>query len=474
MDPVGDRRQQRRDFLRLSTAALGAVALPWLVPRTSTAAGGVPLKAGEGVVDITPPLGIELAGFHRPIDMPRVVKAIRQPSTVRAIVLELGDTRAAIVSMDMMAVSADFSRRVQAAVERETGIPAANVRVMATHTHSMPTLRFVRQWGKISPEYMQKVEADTVRAVQIAKDDLAPSELSLGKARTEGGGYNRTQDTWKTEDQFDAASTDADRWLDTLLHALVFRRAGGNRDLLWYHFSAHPVCFTDDEAGPDWPGMVATLTQESHKLAPSFLQGNAGDVNPGIAKGFAIAKAEPTAAAIYKALVAAIDGAQPVGVDSLRVLAGNVDLPYDMHRFDDQLALYRRDPAACSNGEWVDAGFAEDWFAAAQQWDKSVTSLRAPLSAMQLGPIGMVFHPSELYSYYGLAIKRTSPFEHTLSIGYTDDFVGYMPDPEAFVRGEYAALVVPKLVGVCPYSSEAARILTRQGESLLNQLRGKA
>jgi neutral/alkaline ceramidase-like enzyme len=474
MTQSGDRRRQRRDFLRASTAALGAAALPWWVPRRAAAAGGSGLLAGEGVVDITPPLGIELAGFHRPPDTPRVVKGIRQPSTVRAIVLGLGDTRAAIVSMDMLAVSADFSARVQAAIERATGIPGANVRIMATHTHSMPTLRFLRQWGKISPEYMQKVEADTLQAVQMANDDLAPAELHLGKARCEGGNYNRTRDTWKTEGEFDAASTDSDRWLDTMLHALVFRRSGGKRDLLWYHFSAHPVCFTDEEAGPDWPGMVATLTQESHKLAPSFLQGNAGDVNPGIAKGFGIAKAEPTTAAIYKALTAAVESAQTVPVDQLRVMAGHVDLPYDMARLSNQLEQYRSDPAACTKGEWVDAKFSEDWFAAAQASDKSITSLRTPLSAMQLGPIGMVFHPSELYSYYGLAMKRASPFGETLEVGYTDDFVGYLPDPEAYVAGEYSALVVPKMVGVAPYMPETARILAKQGQALLVQLGGKA
>ncbi len=85
----------------------------------------------------------------------------------------------------------------------------------------------------------------------------------------------------------------------------------------------------------------------------------------------------------------------------------------------------------------------------------------------------MVFHPSELYSYYGLVMEHRSPFEETLSIGYTDDFVGYLPDPEAYVASEYAALVVPKLVKVPPYTPEAARTLAQQGQALLRQLGGK-
>ncbi|HEY1785326.1 MAG TPA: neutral/alkaline non-lysosomal ceramidase N-terminal domain-containing protein [Pirellulales bacterium] len=474
MSRIASRALGRRDFLRQTTAAVGVSALPWLAPGIVFAADGPQLMAGEGVVDVTPPLGIELAGFHRPPDKPRVATSIRQPSTVRALVLALGDVQAAIVSIDMLGVSADFARHVQAAVAEKTGIPANHVHISATHSHSMPTLKPLRQWGRVSPEYLAKVEADTLRAVQMAKDDLAPAELLLGKARSEGGNFNRTRDAWKTDRDFDAASTDGERWLDMTLTALRFRRPGRQRDLLWYHYSAHPVCYADEAAGPDWPGIVATLMQQSHGMVPSFIQGNAGDVNPGIAKGFALAKAEPTADAIHKALVAAVEAAQPVAVDRLAVVATHVDLPLDRARLADQLARYRANPAECNQGEWVDAAFSADWFAAAQKWDPSITTLRVPLAAMQLGPLGLLFHPSELYSYYGLAIRRGSPFQETLGIGYTDDFIGYIPDPEAFVAGEYAALVVPKLVDLPPYSTEAGRVLTKAAIALLNQLGGKA
>ena len=42
-------------------------------------------EAGEGVADITPPLGVELAGFHKPVGQERVVTGIRQPTAARAL-----------------------------------------------------------------------------------------------------------------------------------------------------------------------------------------------------------------------------------------------------------------------------------------------------------------------------------------------------------------------------------------------------
>lgn len=106
------------------------------------------LEAGEGVVDITPPLGIELAGFHRTVGKERRIEAIRQPSAARALVLRVKDTQAAIVSLDMLYLARDMARRVQTQVERQWGIPAANVHVCATHSHSMPTFRYMRPVGR--------------------------------------------------------------------------------------------------------------------------------------------------------------------------------------------------------------------------------------------------------------------------------------------------------------------------------------
>ncbi len=89
---------------------------------------------------------------------------------------------------------------------------------------------------------------------------------------------------------------------------------------------------------------------------------------------------------------------------------------------------------------------------------------------MRLGELGLLFHPSELYSYYGLAIHRESPFPNTLVCGYTDDFVGYIPDPNGYEKKEYAAVVVPKLTGLPPFKTDVGRGLAREAIKLLNKL----
>jgi len=85
----------RRSFLKRT--ALGAAALALPVRSSLGAANKAVLEVGEGVVDTTPPLGIELGGFHRPAGQERRIAGIRRASAARALVLQLGDVQAAMV-----------------------------------------------------------------------------------------------------------------------------------------------------------------------------------------------------------------------------------------------------------------------------------------------------------------------------------------------------------------------------------------
>ncbi len=427
------------------------------------------VQAGHAAVDTTPPLGVELAGFHRPPGQERLATGIRQPTAARALMLKHGETAVVLVSLDIIGVSAEFARQTQQRIAQAVGVPADHVRICTTHTHSMPCFRYLRQWGAIPTQYMADVQTKIVEAATRAKVDLAPAQLRLGRQHVEGGNFNRTTGTWKTDAEFGRDATDATRWLDTQISALVFNRGADKQNMVWYHFSAHPVCYTDGNAGPDWVGLVDEKVRARNKLASSFLQGHAGDVNPGPGKPW-LGIPEQVADAVYAGLDAAIQGAAPVSVDMLRSTAGQVDLPLDIPLFKQRLQQYLDDPSKCTGGSYVDARFAADWAEGAAKWDAARTTLAAPASALRLGNVALLFHPAELYSYYGLAIQRDSPCPTTLVVGYTDDIIGYLPDPNAYQAGEYAALTVPGILDLPPFTPQAAQRLAEQALQLLAKI----
>ncbi|MCL4194667.1 MAG: hypothetical protein KJZ87_23215, partial [Thermoguttaceae bacterium] len=239
--------------------------------------------------------------------------------------------------------------------------------------------------------------------------------------------------------------------------------------LVWYHFSSHPVCYTDDLSGPDWPGLVAERVKNRHGVVPSFLQGHCGDVNPGDGQPW-LGIPEKVADAVAAGIDGALGAAQPVDVDRLEIVHQPCGLPLDIPLFRTWLDEYARNPADCNRGPWVDAGFAADWARASAKRNLDSAALSVPLSAMRLGNVAMVFHPAELYSYYGLAIRRDSPFAETIVVGYTDDSIGYLPDPKAYEAGEYAAMVVPKILDLPPFTPQAAAKLGEAAVGLLKRL----
>src|SRR5690242_4188230 len=100
------------------------------IPRAGIAqgAGSSSLKAGAAKVDVTPAVS----------ELPKNYEGIFDHLYSRAIVLQSGASTAALITVDAGAVPDPIWRNVTEQVEKELGIPAKNVLLTATHTHSAP------------------------------------------------------------------------------------------------------------------------------------------------------------------------------------------------------------------------------------------------------------------------------------------------------------------------------------------------
>src|SRR5215831_8194739 len=135
----------RTFFLLLLTAA---------IPRIGWSA----LMAGAAKVDVTPSAS----------ELPKTYDGILDPLYSRAIVVDNGNTRAALISVDAGAVPDAVWNGVSEQLEKTLGIPARNVLLTATHTHSVP--------GQGGPDYVRKI----VESVRNAKERLTPARVGYG------------------------------------------------------------------------------------------------------------------------------------------------------------------------------------------------------------------------------------------------------------------------------------------------------
>ena len=110
-------------------------ALAWMsLAPSALPAAEAPLRAGVAAADITPAGPYPMSGYY----FERLSTGTKDPLHAKALVLRQGDTAAAIICCDLIVIASDLTDVVREAVERETGIPGANVCLAATHTHTGP------------------------------------------------------------------------------------------------------------------------------------------------------------------------------------------------------------------------------------------------------------------------------------------------------------------------------------------------
>ena len=92
------------------------------------------LRAGVAKVDITPRnvRDFEVTG-HR-----RNVTGVRDPLRAGVLVLNDGETEAAMVTLDTIGAWDEMVKLLRVRIEKEANIPAAHVLVAASHNHSSP------------------------------------------------------------------------------------------------------------------------------------------------------------------------------------------------------------------------------------------------------------------------------------------------------------------------------------------------
>src|SRR5438046_4413159 len=113
------------------------------------------LRGGAAKVDVTPAASA----------LPPNYEGILDHIYSRAIVIDNGSARAALITVDAGGVSDAIWQAVSKQLEGEVGIPAKNVLLTATHSHSVP--------GQPAGSYTEKI----VESVRVAKQRLAPARI---------------------------------------------------------------------------------------------------------------------------------------------------------------------------------------------------------------------------------------------------------------------------------------------------------
>src|SRR5439155_14050598 len=99
----------------------------------TASAPGAMLRAGVAKVDITPPPGLPMYGYFDRIKNNQLATGTLDPLEARALVLEAGDRRAALVTLDL---GRTFGAGSLAGLRQGTREPSGNPEVIGTGSHT--------------------------------------------------------------------------------------------------------------------------------------------------------------------------------------------------------------------------------------------------------------------------------------------------------------------------------------------------
>jgi neutral ceramidase len=215
-------------------------------------------RAGAAKVDITPSES----------ELPKNIEGILDRLYSRAIVVENGVTSAALISVDTGMIFEQTWKNVTQRIEKELGIPAQNMLLTATHTHSGV------MWA--DPD----LEDNIFRSVKIAKERLRPTRIGYGT----GVSYlnvNRNIIDPKTRRWWEGPNYDGPS--DKTVAVIKFESINGEPIAVYYNYAMHAVTVGQlDKISADAPGAASRYIEASFddKIIAVWSTGACGDQNP--------------------------------------------------------------------------------------------------------------------------------------------------------------------------------------------------
>lgn len=367
----------------------------------------------------------------------------------RALVLDNGHSTAALISVDVLGLPAEFVERVRAEIAARAAVEPGAILIACTHTHAGPTTirAFFNPEDCVDAALMERLaQAITGAAVQ-AWETRSEARIGVGSARIEGFGVNRR-------------AADG-RPVDEEIGILKIADGGGAARGVLFHYGCHPTVLGPDNllATADFPG-EAVARMESRLGAGGFAMfcnGTEGDISVGhsselsaigvIAPGRTFERAAQLGGRLADAVWAALAGIETSDEAALGARSLTVGLPRKPYPAPEQTAralreAERRVAELAAGGE----GSAEYRQAKSELLYRAIEDYYARQGADAILPIEVqgvrvrdaVFAavPGEVFAEIGLRVKQAAA--HPVFVtGLANGYIGYLPSRRAYERGGY-------------------------------------
>jgi neutral ceramidase len=385
------------------------------------------LLAGVARVDITPKVPIPIA-WHAGAN--KVYDGIHDSVFIRAVVFSDGKSKAALIAADGSEFSSAFDDEMFARIEKETGIPQANILISATNSHSGPTNIYSGQdYTKSTlPDvktYSDGLKDKFLEAVKLAAKNLKPASIGTGRGECK---MNINRRAPMPPNGYPWLGKNPDGHCDYEVMVLKINDANGNLMGAYVNWPCQAAVM-----GPsmnlltgDWPGATSLSVEKGfgNKAVIVVTAGASADLNPLVGPEGTSYGTTSTSSDTYGYIL---------GKEVERVLKEIKTSPYGGISASRKSIML---PGKLSTRDMPGVTWTETMnlkpgtFKPGPEIEIRVTALKIG-NTVFAGITGDVFHE------IGLKIKAMSPYKDTYVVTHTNGWCGYIVTEKSYDDGGY-------------------------------------
>jgi neutral ceramidase len=411
------------------------------------------LRVGAASVVITPPVGTPMAGYY----FARAAEGVHDDLFAKALVFEQDGVKAALVSLDLISTTAALVKETRREIERTTKIAGADVMISATHAHTGPVLStrglrdsFLGGGSDLAQRYNADLPVKIAQAVKHADDNLSSARVSAATGREESIAFNRRF--------FMKDGTVG--WNPGILNPNIVKPAGtidpevpvvyfesmAKKPLATYvNYAVHLDNVGGQQFSADLPYTVAKLLGEvkGPDMVTIYTTGTCGDVNHINVQWGEKQRGFENAARMGVILAGEVLRTFPklksTAGGALRSKSAIVRLPLPKLEAGD-VENARATIKTLETKQGKTPPFLEQVqaFKVLDVAAREGKPQEVEVQVIALGSdIAWVSLPGEIFVELGLAVKKGSPFRHTIIAELANGSIGYVPSRRAYAQGNY-------------------------------------
>lgn len=430
------------------------------------------LKAGFARIDITPALGVTMAGYPEV----RHANGILDPLLATAVAFDNGAKRAVVLSLDLAGMDMKLIEQLRGVIAAAAETDTEGVFIHCTHTHTGPIVVAKVPGQQVeNEEYLDHLTKKLQDVAALAVQDLKPAKMLYTHGEVKDVAFVRRfllkNGKYRTNPGFQCPDVVRAVGEPDEMSSLVVIKREDAPEIGIVHFQVHPDVIGGCKFSADYPKFVRdTYEQLVENSRCMYINGAQGDTNhvdirlgEGTCRG-GYERSRYMGRKIAMSVVANYPLAKPLSGSEINYAQKSIFVKYNKGR-----------PEQMEDALYTMKIFREQGREAALPRNTGVKNIRSfwearriialadcpdekelLVTSLRIGDMVFAGFPGEPFTDIGRGIKAKSKFTLTLPVCAANGYEGYYPMLSVYNEGGYEFNTARYVAGVAEDLLEAS------------------